>query len=753
NLFPHDYAIVNETQVKLVFQSTDLLSSGRDYLVEVDTIDSFTSQYKKQFTASGTVLVNQLVNIEAQDSLAYYWRTKLKDPLPGESTTWTTNSFTYIDNGQEGWAQIHFPQYMKNESVGLVKDATFREFKFEETETDVSIKTFGSTNPSSYTEVSVKINTAEYNLFTQGAGCRNNTLNLLVFNKTSTVPYAPIPYKFSDPRSCGREPQVILNFLVSEMETGTDDLIQSINNIVEGDSVVLFSIGNANYSAWSANVKNKLGELGISLAQLSALQNGEPVVIYGKKGIPAGVAKVFKTSLVPATAQQLQVDKTITGRYTSGKMNSVVIGPAQTWNQFIKKTEDKEANDEFNFSITGITLSGEETLLESNIMTDFDLSGISAVDYPFLKISFSAEDDINLTPVQLKKWFVLYEPLAEGILIFKGPHGQQQLSEGQVWSDTYGFVNISDKNFSGPLKVNVEVFNQTERTLEEETFEITAPAPGDTTAFDVTVNTVSKSGLNDINVSVNPYILPEQYYDNNVLLLPEYLKVQGDEYSPVLDVTVDGRYLLNGDFVSPSPLIVVEMWDENKIVLKSDTIGVNIYLKHPCEDDDCDFQRINFSQSEVEWFPATTSTSFRIELKLENLPAGEYALRVEGKDVRGNSSGEDPYEINFVVSYNQSITFIKPYPDPSAGEFFFGIVISGTEGPENFSLQIVTVDGKVLQELTQFKTFFHVGTNIFKWDGVDAEGKVQPTGVYIYRLILNLGGREVRNNGKLVLTR
>jgi hypothetical protein len=751
NLFPNDFAIVHDTQVKLAFQSTDLLSGNRQYLVELDTIDSFTSQFKKQFTASGTVLVNQLITTLTQDTLAYYWRTKLKDPLPEESTSWTTSSFTYINNGDDGWAQVHFPQYLKDESVGLVKDAIFRNFRFEETETDVSIKTFGSTNASPYTDVSVKINDAEYNLFTQGGGCRTNTINLLAFNKTSTVPYAATPYKFVDQRSCGREPQVILNFVVSEMETGTDDLIQSITNIVEGDSIVLFSIGDAHFSSWPINVKNKMGELGISVAQINTLIDGEPVVIYGKKGTAPGTAKVYTTSSVPKTAQQLQVNKTITGRYTSGKMNSVQIGPAQSWQQFVRRTGSKEPTDDFNFDITGVKLNGEEVLLFDNITTDQDLSSVSATDYPYLKLTFFAEDDINLTPVQLKKWLVVFEPRAEGILVFKGSTAQQSLSEGEVWSDTYGFVNVSDRNFTAPLKVSVDVFNVTERKDEKTEFQIAAPAPGDTTKFNVTVNTVAKSGLNDVNVFVNPHILPEQNYENNVLQLPEHLKVLGDVYAPTLDITVDGRYLLNGDFVSPNPHIVVQLWDENQIVLKTDTTGVNLYLKQNC--DGCSFERISYKRDDVHWSPATATDKFKVSFNPQNLAAGEYTLQVEAKDVNGNSAGEDPYEVTFVVQYDQSIMFIKPYPNPSPDKFVFSVVLSGTDAPENFSLEIVSVNGSLVREIVPGEAAYHVGTNNFTWDGNDIGGNQQPEGVYIYRAILKIDGKETRLNGKLVLIR
>ncbi|MDZ7646143.1 MAG: hypothetical protein U5K54_02585 [Cytophagales bacterium] len=120
-------------------------------------------------------------------------------------------------------------------------------------------------NPSPPTDASFKINGAEYNLSTQGQPCRNNTLNLITFNKQTAIPYAAIPFIFQDPRTCGREPQIINSFTSTELEAG--DLNAFVNAVGSSDSVVLFSIGNPGYTTWSANIKNTLGELGVSLSR------------------------------------------------------------------------------------------------------------------------------------------------------------------------------------------------------------------------------------------------------------------------------------------------------------------------------------------------------------------------------------------------------------------------------------------------------------------------------------------------------
>ena len=331
NLLPFPYAIVNKPSVDLILQCTDLLSDARGFQIEMDTVDTFTSPYMSHRVISGKVLAQIQVNLLAKDSLVYYWRTKLDQPKPEESTDWVVSSFTFINNSPEGWAQKQFAQLFENDFSGLVRDAGSQRLKFIETSAQLFIKTFGANNPALNTDVSVKINNAEYNLATQGQPCRSNTINIVAFNKTSLVPYAGLPFSFQDIRTCGREPQVINSFTLAEMETGLgDDFPALVDAIQTSDSVLIFSIGDAGYNSWSSGLKAKLHELGILETQIAGLQNGDPVVMLGRKGAPAGTAKIFSATNAPANTQVLQVLENITGRYTSGNMTSVLIGPALT---------------------------------------------------------------------------------------------------------------------------------------------------------------------------------------------------------------------------------------------------------------------------------------------------------------------------------------------------------------------------------------------------------------------------------------
>ncbi len=246
--------------------------------MEFDTASTFDSPYKKEFNLSGKVLINQEVQLLDLDTLAYYWRTKLGDPQEGESAAWETTSFTMIQNSSDGWAQTHFPQFEENNFDGLIADPSARAVKLQETVTPVAIRNFGTAHAATNLDVSVKIKGVEYNINIQGYGCRDNAINLIAFDRRSTTPYMGVPFKWYDRanRSCGREPWVINNFRPAEMATGSNDLIAYVNNIQAGDSVVLFSIGNAAYPSWPAAAKAKLGELGISLAQINAMKVDEP---------------------------------------------------------------------------------------------------------------------------------------------------------------------------------------------------------------------------------------------------------------------------------------------------------------------------------------------------------------------------------------------------------------------------------------------------------------------------------------------
>jgi Peptidase family C25 len=755
NLFPSVFAIINKQDVSLAFQSTDLISDTRDFQVQLDTASTFSSPYLKTQVVSGKVLAKAAITLLSTDSMTYYWRTKFDKPKVNESADWNSTSFSFIKNSPEGWGQIKFPQYMDNAVTGLLKDLQERRLKYLETSTPFSVSTFGSNNPTPVTSVSLKINNVEYNVASQGQPCRNNTINLVAFNKNTAIPYAGIPFSFQDPRTCGREPQLINSFLLSELETGlNDDLATYVDAIQQSDSVLIFSIGNPGYQSWSDNVKTKLGNFGISSAQINLLQDGEPIVILGRKGSAVGSARIFKTSVTPANEQVIAVSKTMTGRSSAGSMKSAVIGPAKSWVKLIDQITQLEVSDQFSFSVYGISLGGTETLLKQNIVGNLDLSFIDALLYPYIKLEMVMQDQVNLTAIQLRKWMVLYESVAEGILLYKGSLTPQTIQEGQAFSSQYGFVNFSDKTFPNQLTVQTDVLTKDIGGNYSSTFLIDPPKPGDTTKFSIAIDSKSKVGLNDISVFVNPKILPEQYYDNNILSLPDYLNVKSDRTAPILNVTVDGRSLRNNDFVSKSPRILIELKDESPFLFKTDTLGMNIFLKIACNATNCPFTPIYFKRTDISWSPASATQDFKINFNPQNLKEGLYTLRVEGVDASGNKSGIKPYEVDFQISDTTLLTLQSVYPNPSASSFYFNFVLSGNVLPNDFSLQIIAMNGKTIQNFTYDDVQnFIVGTNELQWSGTDSSGNELPSGIYLYKLRVAANGKGSSQVGKLVIVR
>ena len=157
------------------------------------------------------------------------------------------------------------------------------------------------------------------------------------------------------------------------------------------------------------------------------------------------------------------------------------------------------------------------------------------------------------------------------------------------------------------------------------------------------------------------------------------------------------------------------------------------------------------SDCHVKWYPATTDSYFKVDYTPENLPEGNYILKVEAQDANGN--GADPYQITFNVKYEDSLVFYTPHPNPSQSAFNFTFLATGETAPDYFSLVIESVEGKILSNIKLSDESFHVGLNTLIWDGTDASGNGQPAGIYIYHLVINSGSRTLRKSGKLIMQR
>jgi hypothetical protein len=752
NLFPLEFGIVNSREIEIYAQVPGAVTKERNLVVQLDTASDFSSAIRREVRITTGNLARWKVDLFQQfpvvDSLTYYWRTRFLEPGEGEDREWNTSSFSYINDGPEGWTQRRLAQFEKNQLTNLAVDLPADRWEFQETALNLDVYTFGSeTEGLSVENTQIMLNGVSYILDTFNRFCPDGSLGLMAFQQKTLEPYLPIPLvtiDVLDPRSCGRVPQVIQsirnNNIVGEGQTM---LLDFVDGVEEGDYVILFSVGNVSFSNWPDEAYLKLKELGANEATLRNLETGDPYILFGRKGMDPGEAMEMvpdRNEETPRNSQVLRFETDINGYFPNGRILSPQVGPASDWIAFFNHVRQENLlNAEFSqFDIVGVTKDGGEVPLVSGIQeSQLDITGFDPQEYPYLRLRYSLDDMEASSPTQLSRWQVNYTGVAEGVLVLKDKRKEIQLNEGEETAVALEFINISKYDFPDSITVNYTFQNIDQRKIENFSQKIPALKAGEAAEFTINFDSRARGGANSLNIFVNPRIFPEQVYRNNIMDLPGYFTVIKDDLNPVLDVNFDGMYIMDGDIVSPTVLISTLVKDENKLSLKKDTLGMELMLKQDCET--CEFERVSFGHPKVRWYEETANSDFKIEFQPGPLDDGIYALRINASDAAGNMAGEKPYEIRFEVINESQITNFYPYPNPFSSSVRFVFTVTGAEIPDEIKVQIMTISGKVVREIFQDELGpVRIGNNIseYAWDGKDEYGDQLANGVYIYRVLV-----------------
>lgn len=436
-------------------------------------------------------------------------------------------------------------------------------------------------------------------------------------------------------------------------------------------------------------------------------------------------------------------------------MTSTQIGPAMAWGSYHMKERALESNsaDSIIAPFIGIDLAGNrfplDTLTESAVV---DISSISSTDHPYAELSFFTEDNANSTPAQLKNWHVLYDPAPDAAI---NPIKGQTLQEGETafagldLNVGVAFENISDFDF-GAFKVHYWLMDNTGTTIAEEWLNYQSLDAGEVVFDSVSFATNGLNGRHYIYMEVNPKgdaWHKEQFQFNNLAYIA--FDIESDVKNPLLDVTFDGVHILNGDIVSPTPEIVMELKDENQFLLMDDTTSFDVFIVNPSGAE----KRIPFLSNGVEIMYFEPATDKQNKARITYKPAaalsdGDYTLKVMGRDATGNESGETAYTIEFEVINRSTVTRVMNYPNPFSTSTKFVFTLTGAVIPDVFTIQIMTITGKVVREITKDELGnIHIGKNItdYAWDGRDEYGDRLANGVYLYRVIMKIDGTQIEN--------
>jgi len=171
-----------------------------------------------------------------------------------------------------------------------------------------------------------------------------------------------------------------------------------------------------------------------------------------------------------------------------------------------------------------------------------------------------------------------------------------------------------------------------------------------------------------------------------------------------------------------------------------------VFVTNPCET--CVPERVNYSDPSVTWTASKEEKEpFKFEYNPQNMENGIYTLEVQAKDASGNKAGEEPYRIRFEIIRESTITNFYPYPNPFSTSTRFVFTLTGMDIPDEIKIQIMTISGRIVREITQDELGpIKIGNNIsdFAWNGRDEYGDQLANGVYLYRVVARINGQEIQ---------
>jgi hypothetical protein len=756
-VYPSNYAIVNRQGIKLQASTANPIANQRNYRMELDTTALFNSPFKITQTVSssgGVVEFNPGFNFS--DSTVYYWRVA---PVPSSgSPIWNSSSFIYLNGSDAGYNQSHLYQHTQSLSTGMKIDSVSRKWKYDSIINTIDIRT-GVIGVSSLTVADFQVTVNGRDIIR--GRCNTPTLVFNVFHPITFQPWVNSLVggnsQFGSDPTC--ENLRMYNFQFSLLDTAKRRKIAEFMDLVPDGYIVVVRnatgpelVGNSFSSDWASDF-SFMG-VGNSFYEKLRVQGFTDIDSFNR---PRAFAFIYKKN---RQAEFVPKSKFTAGTYdlinltanfktpdsVGGRISSPVFGPMKSWKKLKwRGSLDSPVFDSVGVEVYGVRSDGVEDRLFGPLsisQQDLDISSINASTYPNLRLKLTTIDTSLFTPYQLRYWRLTGMPIPEGAMspnIFSSI--KDTVDAGEPFDYKIAFKNISDASFDS-LKVKLTITDKNNVTRTYPLVKRKPLAIGDTLQLGALIKTESLSGVNTVFLEANPdNDQLEQYHFNNFIY--KSLFVRPDTISPVLDVAFDGVHILNEDIVSSKPNILIKLKDESKWMLLNDTSLFTIQVKHP----DGVLHRYNFNNDTLRFIPATqggiNSNAVSIEFTPNFLVDGLYELIVSAKDKSNNQAGQIAYRVVFSIINKAMISNLLNYPNPFTSSTAFVFTLTGNEIPEQFKIEILTITGKIVREITKEELGpIHLGRNItsYKWDGTDQYGQPLGNGVYLYRVVTKLHG-------------
>ena len=525
---------------------------------------------------------------------------------------------------------------------------------------------------------------------------------------------------------------------VFDLLGGGNEVAQQYYNFLDTLSskyLVCFAIKDEGAIHLTNNLRNKIKEFGSVL--IDSVDFRASWAFMGKRGAQPG-------SMPEAFSHEgdgyVEIDTTIAFLSDFGSLATTQIGPATNWKE-IGVSDSIPDGGSISYRILGERAENDYDTLGYLSLNNgvADLSFLNDSGYAYIKVQadFVASPE-KISPV-LKSIGVNYDSYAElGTNYQVVALDRDTLDQGETLNLNFSVYNVGEVR-ADSFKVRVDLVepdNSTQKLFEEI---VDTLSPKNKRDFTVSYNTSNYKGEGEFKISIDTENkVPEFFEDNNYYLTSFY--VVADTSTPALDVTIDGKDILDWEYISNKPTIKIELSDDFPLAI-TDTSSVVIKLNG---------EQIYYNNPDREDAISDENPKYVVTYT-PDLQTGEYTLYVNGYDANGNPAYKNGIEKHFKVSTSAQLLEVYNYPNPFENDTYFTFKL--TQIPDELKIRIFTVAGRLIREIELSPSDLTYDFNRIYWDGRDQDGDRIANGVYFYKIILKKGDETVTKIQKLAVMR
>lgn len=522
-------------------------------------------------------------------------------------------------------------------------------------------------------------------------------------------------------------------------------LSQFIDAIPTGKIVAMCVIDDGNLGgAYRDTLINAIKKIGGS--KISSISFRAPWLIFGRKGAaPGTVPEKLET---PYFQGLLTFDTLLTVNHSSGnfvtqeisktgKLRSLTLNAQIPSGAAVKVRPVITTKADDTETLPDLTFSGSQADL-----TSISMDTLKSVR--FLTELIMAPD--GSTPV-VSSESVQFDGLPELGINYQSVNLSQEsvASADTLVFGKQAYINATISNAGNHISdsVKVTIVEKPSNVLIDS--RVLPPIPAESRiTYQVPYTISSGDAQRQLIFTVDADSRNTEYYEGNNIYSRPFIVGADTTGKPVVQVYSDDKKIYDGDFVTASPRIRIELTDPSYEIIDTNYVKNTETFKILLDN-----TAIPYNDSRLKYTFQDVNPRMTV-LFTPELTDGTHALKVTAII----PSLTDTISLKRTLNVNRNLQLINVYnyPNPFNQKTNFTFVLSTV--PEELTIRIYSISGRLLKVIKRNADELNVGFNkSIEWDGRDEDGDIIANGVYLYKVVLKKDGKSETTTNKLAIVR